>query len=108
MQRITFANTEIYGRPYGHGDVKITKAAFKKILKRDIEIVVNFNHDDHGEKHKTFQASEVEEYLEPEYDPVLLYYKKAENTIRFSPHRNLSFTIKEKENAEAGQISQTC
>lgn len=101
MQRITFADTEIYGKAFGNGDIKITKAAFRKILKRDIEIVVNFNHDDHGEKHKIFQPNEVEEYLEPEYDPVLLYYKKETNTIRFSPHRNLSFTIKEKENAES-------
>lgn len=95
--RITFAGINFAAIDHGNGDLTVPVPAFRKILYFGrVKIKLNRRQDDQGplgDQNQEPTPVDLLSYLDDK--PTLLYYNKKEKAIRFSPHRNLSFTLYE-------------
>lgn len=100
MKRIVeFAGVKFTGDDRGDDHVSVRIDTFRKILNSGmVEVRLNYHNDDQGKVGDQDRKPTVEEVLESiEMDkPNVLYYHPVSDTIRCSPHRNLSYTICQK------------
>src|SRR5262245_55190882 len=97
ISRITFAGKEFSAHDRGDGTYSVPVNGFKQLLLLNVVATCNYDHtDDNRVTMKDFPVpvSDLQEALTLG-KPTVLYYDREENHIRFCPHRQLSYTLRD-------------
>lgn len=106
-EKIKFAGVTFSAKDRGDDNYTVRSDVFRKIMLGGNAIAtLNYHHDDMGpvgDQDAVPTAEQVLSSLDGQ-TPGVLYYTRKRHEIRFAPHRNLSYTIREKPKAIAKKL----